>query len=335
MRIQPDQYLQSQDNLSTLDLIEKGRAVVQIEARALDRLAKEMDAPFAEAVKIIIASKMRVVVTGMGKSGHIGRKIAATLAATGTPAIFIHPAEAAHGDLGMLVPGDVLIVMSNSGDTAELRAIMAYAKSLGCNIIGIASRVDSAVMRSATVRLVLPDAREACPVNIAPTTSTTMTLALGDALAVAVMGVRCISREALQTLHPGGSIGRRLALVSEFMRTGDALPLVTADCPMREALVTMTTKSLGIAGVMDDDGGLIGVITDGDLRRHVDHLLTSAARDVMSVRPRTISVDKRATDALLILSEERITALFVVESHAPDRPIGIVHIHDLTGAGAA
>ena len=320
---------------STIELISRGRKVIDTEAEALRRLAQDLDNNFAEAVRIVAASQMRVVFTGMGKSGHVGRKIAATLAATGTPAIFVHPAEAAHGDLGMIIPGDVLLVLSNSGNTAELRPIMSYARSLDCKIVGIASRADSSVMRGADVGLLLPDAREACPVNIAPTTSTTLMLALGDALAVAVMGVRGISREALQTLHPGGSIGRRLAPVAEFMRTGDALPLVQPDQPMRDVLVTMTTKSLGIAGVVDARGHLIGVITDGDLRRHVDHLLTSNARDVMSVRPKTIASDARASDALSLLSESRITALFVVAPDAPGRPVGIVHIHDFTTPGLA
>ncbi|MEO0030562.1 MAG: hypothetical protein RIS94_320 [Pseudomonadota bacterium] len=323
------------DARSTIELIHRGRDVVELEARALVRLAEDLDDTFADAVRIILGLKMRVVVTGMGKSGHIARKIAATLAATGTPAIFVHPAEAAHGDLGMIVPGDVLLAISNSGNTAELRPIMAYARDLDCQIIAIASRADSEVMRAATVGLLLPDAPEACPVNLAPTTSTTLTLALGDALAMTVMAVRGISREALQTLHPGGSIGRRLASVAEFMRTGDALPLVAPDQPMREVLMTMTSKCLGIAGVVDANGRLVGAITDGDLRRHVDQLLTCRARDVMSVRPKTIALQSRATDAVVLLAESRITALFVVDDAAPGIPVGIVHIHDFTAAGIA
>lgn len=326
---------------STVELIDRGRQVIQTEADALDRLAQGLDESFAEAVRLMLDVKMRVVVTGMGKSGHIGRKIAATLSATGTPAIFVHPAEAAHGDLGMIVPGDLLLMISNSGNTSELRPILGYARSVGCQIIGIASRLDSPVMRGADVRLLLPDAREACPVNIAPTTSTTLMLALGDALAVAVMGVRGVSRERLQSLHPGGSIGLRLLPVAQFMRGGDDLPLVRPDQPMRDVLVIMTEKSLGIAGVVDDQGRLIGVITDGDLRRHVDTLLTSVAHDVMTRRPKTVAPATRAVDALALLAESRITALFVVEQadddhqpdHIPGWPIGVIHIHDLSALG--
>jgi len=233
----------------------------------------------------------------------------------------------------MVVPGDVLLVMSNSGNTSELRPIMAYARSLDCRVIGIASQAESSVIRGADVGILLPDAREACPVNIAPTTSTTLMLALGDALAVTVMGVRGISRERLQSLHPGGMIGRRLLPVSELMRTGNQLPLVTADQPMRDVLVIMTEKSLGIAGVVDSAGKLIGAITDGDLRRHVDSLLTSSAGDVMTPCPKTIPATLRAVDAMGILAESRITALFVVEEQS-EYPVGIVHIHDFTSAGA-
>jgi arabinose-5-phosphate isomerase len=248
----------------------------------------------------------------------------------------------------MIVPGDVLLVVSNSGNTAELRPILAYARSLGCKIIGIASQADSAVMRGADIGLLLPDAREACPVNVAPTTSTTLMMALGDALAVAVMGVRGVSRERLQSLHPGGEIGIRLMPITDFMRTGEQLPLVAPEQPMRDVLVTMTEKSLGIAGVTDAQGLLVGVITDGDLRRHVDRLLTSRAQDVMTRNPRTIGHTARAGDALATLSERRITALFVVEpvdqwdaddgaGHAAGigRPVGIVHIHDFSSPGFA
>ncbi len=319
--------------LSTIELISRGRNVVKIEADALGRLARTLDDTFAEAVRVILSAKMRIVVTGMGKSGLVGRKIAATLAATGSPAIFVHPAEAAHGDLGMIVPGDVLMAISNSGNTAELRPILAYARALGCRIIGIASQPDSWVMRNADIGLLLPDAREACPVNIAPTTSTTLTMALGDALAVTVMGVRGVSRERLQSLHPGGEIGLQLMPIVDFMRSGDALPLVAPERPMREVLVTMTEKSLGIAGVTDSQGRLIGVITDGDLRRHVDRLLTSNAQDVMTRAPKTIGTNARAGDALAVLSESRITALFVVGTAG--QPVGIVHIHDFSTPGAA
>lgn len=315
-------------NLANTDLVETGRQVIRIEAEALLRMAEMLDGPFADAVALLIGSRRRVVVTGMGKSGHVARKVSATLSATGTPAIFIHPAEAAHGDLGMLMPGDVLLVMSNSGATPELRLIMRYARSLGCPIIGIAGRPNSPVLKSADVPLLLPEAREACPVNIAPTTSTTMMLALGDALAVTTMGLRGISRERLQVLHPGGSIGAALTPVEEVMHSGDRLPLVPMTMPMREVLVVMTEKSLGIAGVIDDAGLLVGVITDGDLRRHIDHLMTSRAQDVMTPGPKTVLIGSFAGDARALLAEARITALFVVAREDPRRPLGLVHIHD-------
>ncbi|WP_225205329.1 KpsF/GutQ family sugar-phosphate isomerase [Novosphingobium huizhouense] len=326
--------------VSTVELLSHGRTVIQTEAKALGDLSAMLDERFAEAVRTILATPMRVVVTGMGKSGHIGRKIAATFAATGTPAIFVHPAEAAHGDLGMLVAGDTLLVVSNSGNTAELRPILAHAAALGCAVIGMASRAESLVIRRADVALMLPQAREACPANIAPTTSTTLMLALGDALAVAAMRARGVTRERLQALHPGGAIGARLMPIADFMRGAEHLPLVAPDRPMREVLVTMTEKSLGIAGVVDDEGMLIGVITDGDLRRHVDRLLTSTAREVMTRRPKTIEVGARAGDALAVLAESRITALFVVDAPAgarregqAGRPVGIVHIHDFAAPG--
>lgn len=315
------------------ELISRGRAVIETEASALTQLAGMLDASFARATEVIMATRGRVVITGMGKSGHIGRKIAATLSSTGTPAIFIHPAEAAHGDLGMLMRGDVLIVLSNSGATSELRMIMSHARLLGCPIIGIASQPNSPVMNASDVRLLLPNAREACPANIAPTTSTVLMLALGDALAIAVMGIRGVSREGLQALHPGGNIGSRLRPVNELMHLHDSMPLVDAAAPMREVLVTITSKSFGIAGVIDGAGRLVGVITDGDLRRHVEQLLMSTAADVMTPRPKTVPEGTYAEDALAIMNENKITALFVMRHDAPDVPAGLVHIHDFTRLG--
>jgi arabinose-5-phosphate isomerase len=312
------------------DLIGYGRQVIAIEAAALTRLAEALDDRFAAAVQVIMAAKSRVVVTGMGKSGHIARKIVATLSATGTPAMFLHPAEAAHGDLGMLTQGDVLLVLSNSGTTPEVRPIMRYARSLRCTIIGICGRPHSAVAKGADIALVLPDAREACPVNIAPTTSTTMMLALGDALAVTVMGQRGISRESIHVLHPGGTIGASLTPVDEVMHAGDRLPLVPLTMPMRDVLMVMTEKSLGLAGVVDHEGRLAGVITDGDLRRHIDNLMDCCAHQVMTCDPKTVPVGSLAGDARALLNEARITAVFVVAREDRRRPLGVVHIHDLT-----
>jgi arabinose-5-phosphate isomerase len=314
-------------------ILEQGRSVLDAEAQAVARLRDALDEDFAQAVELILATPGRVVVSGMGKSGHIARKMAATFASTGTPAIFIHPGEAAHGDLGMLLAEDLLVVLSNSGATPELRPIMHYADRLGCPIIGITSQRHSPMGDIATTCLALPGLREACPVNISPTTSTTLMLALGDALAVAAMSMRGVSREQLEQLHPGGAIGTRLLPVNEIMHSGDSLPLVPAALPMRDVLVTMTEKSLGIAGVVDDAGRLVGTITDGDLRRNIDGLLTGSARDVMTISPKTIPDGTYVEDARAIMSANRITALFVMDHDAPEVPIGVVHIHDFSRLG--
>ena len=311
------------------DHLATGRQVIALEAAALDRLATALDHRFAAAVDLILPAGRRVVVAGLGKSGHVARKIAATLSSTGSPALFLHPAEAAHGDLGMLVPGDVLLVLTNSGETAEVLSLMRYARSIGCAIVAITGREGSAVARAADVALTLPPAREACPVNIAPTTSTTMMLALGDALAVTVMGQRGISRERIRVLHPGGAIGASLAPVDALMHRGDRLPLVPVDMPMRDVMLVMTEKRLGITGVVDATGLLVGAITDGDLRRQIDHLMTACARDVMTAPPRTIPRGTMARDARAMMRDARITALFVTSHQAPGTPIGLVHIHDL------
>lgn len=318
---------------SDASIIGRGRAVIETEAAALAQLSTALDENFALATELILETRGRIVVTGMGKSGHIGRKLAATLASTGTPAIFVHPAEAAHGDLGMLMAGDVLIVLSNSGATSELKTILRHAKTLNCPIIGVAGQLDSPVMHAADAKLVLPAAREACPANIAPTTSTTLMLALGDALAIAVMGVRGISREGLKALHPGGVIGNRLLPVNELMHMGDNMPLVAAAMPMREVVVAITQKSFGIAGVVDADGKLVGVITDGDLRRHVERLLMSTAADVMTTDPKTIPEGTYVEDALAIMNANKITSLFVMRHDEPETPAGLVHIHDFSRLG--
>ncbi len=306
-----------------------GREVVETEGRALIDLAAFLDESFSDAVALLVETKQRVIVSGMGKSGHVGRKIAATLASTGTPALFVHPAEAAHGDLGMITPGDLLLILSNSGTTSELKAVVQHAKRVGSPIIAVASRHMSPLMQSADVKLLLPTAREACPVNIAPTTSTTLMLALGDALAVATMRVRGLTRERLQLLHPGGAIGDRLQPIDPLMHTGDSLPLVTPNTPMVEVVIEMTRKSFGIAGVVDG-GSLIGVITDGDLRRHTEQLFSCKAGEVMTPDPKVVPEGTFCEDALAMLQEHRITALFVTAHDAPDRPVGLVHIHDFT-----
>lgn len=316
--------------------VERGIEVIELEALALQQLARSLDDNFRDACNAILRTTGRVVVTGMGKSGHIGRKLAATFAATGTPSNFVHPAEAAHGDLGMLVPGDILVVISNSGNTSELRAFLDYSKALGVPVIGIASRLDSHLMARADVGICLPQVREACPANIAPTTSTTVQLALCDALAMTVMDMRGFGQDGMQLLHPGGSIGLRLTPISQLMHSKARLPLVSPETPMREVVSVMTCKGFGVAGVVDVDGYLIGIITDGDLRRHFEGLQASRAFDVMSADPRTLSDDMLAERAAKFLNEEMITCAFVVSAVSdPNRktPIGIIHLHDFLRLG--
>jgi len=321
---------------SAESILRRGAEVIKIEAGALDLLADSLDESFVEACEAIISSRGRTVITGMGKSGHIARKWAATMAATGTPAIYVHPAEAAHGDLGMLVRGDVLIVISNSGNTSELRPFLRYAALIGVQVIGVASRLDSLVMQNADIRICLPAAQEACPANLAPTTSTTVQLALGDALAMALMDMRGFSRDGIKALHPGGSLGLRLTPVVEIMHGAGRMPLVDRFTPMRDVVVTMTSMGFGIAGVTDGAGRLVGVITDGDIRRHFDELGSAMAEQVMTPRPKTLMCDALAEEALHFLNENEITCAFVMERNAPvntDVPVGIVHIHDFLRIG--
>ena len=330
---QPMQFAAAASALGDQHLLNSGRAVIEAEASALLALAASLDAEFARAVSLLLDPRGRIVVTGMGKSGHIGRKFVATLSSTGSPALFLHPAEAAHGDLGVLVSGDVLIVLSNSGGTLELRPIIMRAKLLGIPVIGIASRPESLLMRHSDVRLLMPVTREASPDDVAPTTSSIMMLALADALAIAAMEQRGISRECLHALHPGGNIGLRLAPIAALMHERDRLPLVLESAPMRDVIVTMTEKSFGVAGVIDGAGRLIGVITDGDLRRNVDRLFDSAAHEVMTSPPVTIPVTGVADQAIALLQAHKITSLFVTGGDASDRPVGLVHVHDFLRLG--
>ena len=317
-------------------LLDRGREVIRIEAEALNRLEQSLDSDFVGACRIILQASRRIVVTGMGKSGHIGRKLAATLSATGTPAMFIHPAEAGHGDLGMLMAGDVLLVLSNSGNTTELRSVLDYARKMEIKIIGVASHRASLVMDFADVAICLPTIREACAANIAPTTSTTLQLALGDAMALAVMDARGISKTRLRALHPAGAIGMRLTPIAELMHVGDHIPLVVEQTGMSDVISVITRCRFGMAGVVCPRGELIGVVTDGDLRRHFDTLGSARAGDVMTRGPKSIASDMLASDALMFLNDAKITAAFVVNrldlAH-PARPVGIVHIHDLLKYG--
>ncbi len=311
---------------------ESARRVLRIEAEALQTLAADPPAGFAAAVEAILAVKGRVIVSGMGKSGHIARKIAATLASTGTPALFVHPAEASHGDLGMVTPGDLCLMLSNSGETAELRDLIAHCKRFSIPIVAMTKVAESTLARAAQVALVLPDKPEACAIGLAPTTSTTMMLALGDALAVALMEARGFMPEEFRSFHPGGRLGARLALVHQLMHAGDKVPLVRDDTPMSETILVMTARSFGIAGVIDNAGRLIGVITDGDLRRNLEGLLSRRAIEVATRNPATVGPETLAAEALALMNRRKITALFVTEN---DRPIGIVHLHDLLRVGVS
>ncbi len=312
------------------------RDVLATEAAALATLSGSLGEAFSSAVGLLYAARGRVVVTGMGKSGHVGRKIAATLASTGTPALFVHPAEASHGDLGMIVSGDVVIALSNSGETADLAAIVAHCTRLGCKLIGITAAPASTLALAATVALILPDAPEAGPIGLAPTTSTTMQMALGDALAVALLARRGFSAKDFRDIHPGGKLGARLKRVRDLMHAGDELPLVRPGTTMDRALITMTAKRFGCLAVVDAERKLLGVVTDGDLRRNMGpHLLDMTVDAIMNAAPRTITPEALAEEALrdMNTASRPFTALFVVDEAG--MVLGILHIHDLLRAGLA
>jgi arabinose-5-phosphate isomerase len=285
------------------------------------------------AVALIKAARGRVIVSGMGKSGHIGHKIAATLSSTGTPAFFVHPAEASHGDLGMITPDDVIIAMSWSGETAELKNLIDYSRRFRIGLIAITSEAASTLGQAADVTLVLPQAREACPHNLAPTTSSLMQLALGDALAIALLESRGFTALDFRDLHPGGRLGALLAFTRDLMHSGAEMPLKPAGTRMSDAIVEMSAKGFGCVGITDAAGCLVGIITDGDLRRHMrPDLLDARVEDVMTKRPNTVRPDQLASEALEILNSFKRTVLFVVEG---ERAVGIVHMHDLLRAGVA
>ena len=317
---------------STTEPLEIARRVIGLEADALSLLASSLDGSFTKAVDLILAAHGRVIVSGMGKSGHIARKMAATFASTGTPAQFVHPAEASHGDLGMMLKGDVVLMLSNSGETPELADIVAHTRRFEIPLIGIASRPASTLLRAADVALVLPSAEEACGTGVVPTTSTTMMLALGDALAVALMERRAFTPEHFRVFHPGGKLGARLTKVRDLMHTD--LPLIAADCPMSEALLAISRYGFGVVGVTGLNGALQGIITDGDLRRHMDGLLSLTAAQVMTSNPRSVAPDVLAEVALAIMNDRKITCVFVKQAPEPGWPaLGILHIHDLLRAG--
>ena len=316
--------------------LDVARAVLGTEAAGLRALAAGLDGNFSRAVDFLARASGRVVVSGMGKSGHVAHKIAATLASTGTPALFVHPAEASHGDLGMIVPGDAVLALSNSGETTELADIVAHARRFGLPLVGITARADSALAAAADVALILPAAMEACPMGLAPTTSTTMQMALGDALAVALLTRRDFTATDFRQFHPGGQLGARLKRVRDLMHAGDAMPLAGPDTAMDRALLTMTEKRFGCLGVVDAGGKLTGIVTDGDLRRHMGpDLLGRRAGEIMTSAPRTIGPEALAAEALHAMNarDRPITILFVVDEAGV--PVGVLHLHDLLRAGAA
>jgi arabinose-5-phosphate isomerase len=309
------------------------RRVIEIETRGLQALGPSLNGSFAAAIDLILKATGRVIVSGMGKSGHVGRKIAATLASTGTPAQYVHPAEASHGDLGMITEGDVALVLSNSGETPELSDIIAHTRRFGIPLIGVASRAGSTLLTQADVAIVLPQVEEACGTGFVPTTSTTMTLVLGDALAVALMEHRRFTPDHFRTFHPGGKLGAKLLKVADLMHADEAMPLVPETLPMGEVLLEMSRKGFGVAGVTDGAGRLTGIVTDGDLRRHMDGLLTHTAGEVMTRDPRTIAPGAVAEKAVAIMRDRKITCLFVVDPAGDGRALGILNIHDCLRAG--
>jgi len=316
--------------------IESALRTLDAEGGGIDALAAALrdglGASFAAAVELIRAAQGRVIVTGMGKSGHVGRKIASTFASTGTPALFVHPGEASHGDLGMIATGDVIVALSWSGETAELKNLTDYSRRFRIGLIAMTASADSTLAHAADVVLTLPQAREACPHNLAPTTSSLMLLALGDALAIALLESRGFTAAQFGLLHPGGKLGSMLKRVRDIMHSGASVPLAPLRTTMSDAILVMTTKGFGCVGIVDAQGLLIGIITDGDLRRHMrPDLLDQIVDDVMTRGPKVVRPDQLLSESLGMLNS-KVTALFVVES---GKPVGIVHVHDLLRAGAA
>lgn len=322
-----------------LEWLASGRRVIEAEAQALLLMERSLGQDFTAAVDLLQGVKGRVVVTGMGKSGHVGRKIAATLASTGTPAMFVHPAEASHGDLGMITDADAILALSNSGETAELRNLLLYAKRFEIPLVAIVGRKQSTLAEAAWVTLLLPQVNEACPLGLAPTTSTTATLALGDALAVALLENRGFTARDFAIFHPGGKLGSQLVRVEELMHRGDEVPLVAAHTPMREAFFVMTDKRMGCVGVADDDGRLVGIVTDGDVRRQMSPDILDRRVDALMTRnPATIDARALAVEAMALMNNgpRPKTVLFVTDSRTKSSgPVGILHLHDCLRAGIA
>ncbi len=312
--------------------LEEGKRVLETEAAAILKLSQNMPRDFEALVEAMIEFRGRLIVSGLGKSGHVARKIAATFSSTGTPAYFLHAAEASHGDLGMVDASDICLLISNSGETGELRHLVTHAKRFSLPLAVISSHADSTLVRAADFRLVLPNVREACPIGMAPTTSTTMAMALGDALAVSLMSRRGFMPDDFHVLHPGGRLGVQMMRVSDLMHTGDSVPLVHGDTAMNEVLLTMTRKGFGIAGILEHDR-LGGVFTDGDLRRNMQGLMGFSAREIATKDPVVIGEDALAAEALALMNDKEISALIVLSKDG--KPVGVLHVHDLLRAGLA
>ncbi|HET9617613.1 MAG TPA: KpsF/GutQ family sugar-phosphate isomerase [Pseudolabrys sp.] len=319
------------------DAIDSALRTLEAERGGVDALIAALrnglSAPFVAAIEMIRSVEGRVIVTGMGKSGHVGTKIASTLASTGTPALFVHPAEASHGDLGMITKSDIILALSWSGETAELKNLTDYSRRYRIGLIAVTANSDSTLGKTADVVLALPPAREACPHNLAPTTSSLMQLALGDALAIALLESRGFTAIDFGLLHPGGKLGALLKTVRDLMHAGAEIPLSPVGARMSEALIEMSRKGFGCVGIVDGEGQLVGIITDGDLRRHMsNNLLEASVDDVMTRKPKTVRPDQLISETLELLNSMKVTALFAIEA---GKPVGIVHIHDLLRAGAA
>lgn len=317
--------------MSDHTFIDVARRVIRHEAEALMALAPAIGESFQDAAQVILKARGRVVVTGIGKSGHIARKCAATFASTGTPAQYVHPSEASHGDLGMISADDVVLAISHSGEAPELSDLVAYTRRFGIPLIALTGNQASALARQADTVILLPPLSEACQTGVVPTTSTTMTLAVGDALAIGLMEYRDFTADHFREFHPGGKLGARLKRVRDLMHA-DA-PLLAEDTPMPEALIAMTRSGYGMVGVIDGAGKLTGIVTDGDLRRHMDGLMDRLVREVMTTNPRTISEHRLAEEALSVMNENAITCLLVVDEQDCSHATGIIHVHDCMRAG--
>ena len=318
------------NGLSNSDIV-SAKMTISTEIGALKDLESILDESLTEALDFMQAAEGRIILTGMGKSGHIAKKIAASLASTGTPSFFVHPAEASHGDLGMITSNDVIIAISNSGESKELVDILNYAKRFGIKLIAITKNPDSSLGKAGDVVLRLPTSKEACPLGLAPTSSTTATLVLGDILTVAMIERKGFSKEQFNQRHPGGKLGSVLQKVSDLMHTGEEMPLLSSGASMQDTLLEMTSKRLGCVGFTNDKGELIGILTDGDLRRCLSNdILSKKAEDVMTRNPKVISPDAMATEAVKLMQDKKITNIFVVKD---ERPIGVIHIHDCLSSG--